>query len=118
MDNLASLLILASITASVSFTVCVTSVFKWLRTLGTWIHPKLGGFLHCPFCFGTWVTFGVVFLTYGKMTVTIVFSIPVLNFFLNSFAVTGLMAVIHSVILTAYKSVAIANALAKSSKPQ
>lgn len=99
-----NLLILAAISTSISFTVTVTGIFKPLREFLSPYHTKIEELLHCPFCFGTWVTFAVVALA-PNMILPIATN-SIINFFLNSFAITGIMGIMHYPILRAYQPVA------------
>lgn len=98
------LLIAASISAAISFIVTVTSIFKPLREYLSKIHPKLEELIHCPICFGTWVSLIVVLIGYTHLTIEL-HQMTVLNVIFNTFAVVGIMGLFHFVLLRAYESV-------------
>ena len=107
---LETIVYIALMVASVSFTITTTSIFKWFRELVSPIHGKIEELIHCPYCLGHWITFAVLFFIYD-------YSVSP-AFFLQAFAVMGLVAIFHYVILRAYEPVAKAMARRELEKKQ
>jgi hypothetical protein len=71
---------LSFITASISFTVTETKLFKRLRE---WVKERnafFGELLHCGYCFGHWVAFALVAIYQPK----VVSAWPPLDYFLTA----------------------------------
>jgi|UniRef100_UPI0040573A56 hypothetical protein len=71
---------LSFITASISFTVTETKLFKRLRE---WVKERnafFGELLHCGYCFGHWVAFALVAIYQPK----VVAAWPPLDYFLTA----------------------------------
>jgi hypothetical protein len=65
--NMQSAIILSFITASISFTVTETKLFKRLRE---WVKERnafFGELLHCGYCFGHWVAFALTAIYQPKV---------------------------------------------------
>lgn len=89
---------LSFVVTSISFAVTVTSIFKPLREWLSKLHPKVEELIHCPFCFGFWVTVVVVgYVEYRSM--------DLLPMILEVFAVLGVTAVLHYPVLRAYEPI-------------
>lgn len=100
-------LILTLAIASVSFTVTVTGIFKPVREKVGKIHSKIDELLHCPYCFGHWVTFATVYFTGTPYTFTRWgFYSPFADFLISCFAIMGAVGIVHHVLLRAYEPVA------------
>lgn len=91
--------------AAISFTISTTSIFKWLRDLISAIHPKLEELIHCPYCLSHWITFAVMIPLVGLYQPVIISGIYLYDFIINIFAITGLCALQHFIMLRAYEPV-------------
>lgn len=97
-----TLLVLAFITASVSFTIAVTSIFNFLRVAVSKLHPKLDELIHCPYCLGHYIAIGLLLITGCGLNIT---GWLLIDFALTVFAIMGMTACLHYVILRAYEPV-------------
>lgn len=98
------ILLIAFSSASISFTISSTSLFKSIRERVSKLHPKMEELIHCPWCLNHYV----VFITLLICDVGLIpFSnITLINFFVTSFVITAISGLIHYVLLRAYKPVA------------
>jgi hypothetical protein len=103
-----NILLLALVVASVTFTITTTSMFTWLRELVSPIHHKIEELIHCPYCLGHWLTFGLLLIV-PSFVVPILqptnFGVRLFNFLFTAFAVMAIVALLHYVLLRAYKPV-------------
>jgi hypothetical protein len=74
---------LSFITASISFTVTETKLFKRLREWTKEKNAFLGELLHCGYCFGHWVAFALTAIYQPK----VVSAWPPLDYFLTALLV-------------------------------
>lgn len=100
---MAIIFFIALVVASVSFTITVTSVFKWLRELVSSIHPKLEELIHCPYCLSHYIAALLIWLTDFIYPLT---NSLLLNFLLTLFSVVGIVAILHYVMLRTYEPIA------------
>jgi hypothetical protein len=102
-----TLVVLAFAVASISFTISVTSIFGWLREAVSSIHPKLEELIFCPYCLGHYIALVVLLTTgaYDSVFTDTINNVAV-RFLLIWFSVMGMVAVLHAVMLVAYKPVA------------
>lgn len=99
-------LIISLAVASVSYTVTQTPLFKPFRDLVGRIHPKIDQLFHCPYCFGHWLTFAVIWYTDNPISfVKYGYYYPAIDFLISSFAVMGAAAVLHFLIVRAYEPI-------------
>lgn len=92
--------------ASISYTICYTSIFKWLREWISPLHPKLEELIHCPYCFAHYVTLVVMFTTKNVSS----YLIPITgliwyDFLFTWFCIICVVSLLHSIMLIAYKPV-------------
>jgi lipid-A-disaccharide synthase-like uncharacterized protein len=110
MTNLTNIFILALVVASISFTVTTTSMFLWLREAVSTIHKKIEELIHCPYCLGHWVTFIVLFCVPTRFIIEVLkpenIGCRIFNFLFTTFAIMGMVALLHYVMLRAYEPVA------------
>lgn len=99
------ILILAFCVASISFTVTVTSIFKFLRDWVSKIHYKFEELIHCPWCFSHYVALLILFLC-NKEVYIIVSSSTIINFIVTWFAIIGISGLCHYILLRAYDPIA------------
>lgn len=104
MDNYLALIAVALCVAAISFTVTITSMFKWLLELLSKIHPKVEELIHCPWCFGHWVTFAIL-LTASKVRLLAVTDTWFYNFMFTAFVVMGMAGLVLYVLLRAFEPV-------------
>jgi len=81
-------LVLATVVASISFTVTEMKIFRGLREWAAGKSRLFGELLSCSYCFGHWVAFALVFL-YGSRMVKFW---PPLDYFLTAIFVAWLAA--------------------------
>jgi len=98
------LLFIAFSSASISFTISFTSIFKGFRERVSKVHPKLEELIHCPWCLNHYIVF-VTLLVSGTGYIPFS-SYTLLNFFFTAFVLTAISGLIHYVLLRAYKPVA------------
>lgn len=92
------LIIAAFACASISFTICITSIFKEVREIISLAHPKLEELIHCPWCLGHYIVLGYVLLLKPYESPE--------GFLISWFSIVGMMGCIHYVLLRAYEPVA------------
>jgi hypothetical protein len=102
-NNFITLMLTAFAVSSISFTVTFTGLFKEVREVISAQHHKLEELIHCPWCFSHWVTFFIVLLSSSTISFT---GIGLFDFFITSFAITGVSGLFHYVLLRAYEPVA------------
>lgn len=100
--HLEFLVVMALVVCSISFTVSFTGIFKPVRELLSRIHPKVEELIHCPYCFGHWVTFAVLGIVNDWIPFT---KIGFIDYLLTAFAIMALAGLGHYVLLRAYKPV-------------
>jgi|SRR5690606_10108936 len=83
--------------ASISFTITYTSIFEPLRNLISRLGKKADQLIHCPWCFNHYVVFIVVAIFHQS---------SFLEYLLRCFAIIGACALLHYVMLRAYKPIA------------
>lgn len=98
------LFLIAFGSASISFTMTYTSIFKWFRESSSKIHPKVEELVNCPWCFNHWVT--IVMLFVAEVDLLPLTSYTVINFLFTLFVLTTISGLIHYVLLRAYEPVA------------
>ncbi len=99
-------IILALCLSTISFTISFTGIFEPLRDLLSKIHPKIEELVNCPFCLSHWIVIFFSFFLYGVLTPEPVVGIYWIDFVANAFAIICISAMIHFVLLRAYKPVA------------
>jgi hypothetical protein len=108
-QSLINLLFVALVVASVTFTITTTSMFMWLRELVSPIHHKIEELIHCPYCLGHWATFIVLLILPHSFITDVLPAVNVgskiFNFLFNAFAIMSIVALLHYVMLRAYKPV-------------
>ncbi len=97
------IIILSFIVLSISFTITVTSIFKWLRELISSIHPKLEELIHCPYCLSHYITILLLIICNYRYLFT---KYIVVNYILTTFCIVGIVSVLHYIVLRAYEPIA------------
>lgn len=90
--------------AGISFTITVTSIFKWFRELLSKIHPKIEELVHCPWCFSHYV--GLIMLLVSDVNLVDVSIHTWFNFLVTWFAMIAINGLVHYVLVRAYEPVA------------
>lgn len=98
-----NILLVAAAVAAASFTITTTSIFLPVRERISKVHPKLEELIHCPWCLGHYITFGILLL--DNIQLLNVSKYWIFNYFLTAFAVMGIVGLMHYVLLLAYKPV-------------
>ena len=106
---------LSLIVASVSFTVAVTSIFQPVRRIVSGWHPKLEELIHCPYCLGHYIAFALMLFVRMPLEFSDVFLI---SYLASSFAVMGMVALMHFFIVRAYQPIAEMEDIRKALKRQ
>lgn len=97
-----TLIIYSAIIASCSFTISVTSIFKPFRDLISKIHPKIEELIHCPYCLSHYIAMLILLITDWAFLFT---KSSILNFIFTLLSITGVVALMHYIILRAYSPV-------------
>lgn len=98
-SQLLPVLVLSLACASISTTVTGMHIFEWLRVWAAHANPWLGRLLHCGYCFGHWVAFGLVIIYRHRMYVSNVWPI---DYFLTALVIawlSGIQWVIMSILI-------------------
>lgn len=98
-------LVIASAIGAITFTISVTSIFKWLRELLSKIHSKIDELIHCPFCLSFWITLILCFFL-KRENIFQVTKIFIIDYLVFIFAVMGVSGIFHYILLRAYEPVA------------
>ena len=96
-------ILVAACAASISFTVTMSGMFESMRE---WIYNKnefFGQLITCPYCFGHYVV--LVMLLTSNIPLLQVSSMDLYNALFTWFALMGIVALLHKVIITAYEPV-------------
>lgn len=104
MDILIRVIFMAFCVSSISYTICSTGIFKWLRELISPLHSKIEEWIHCPYCFGHFVSLILLLCLWGEFIE--ISDYVVFNFFFTWFTIMGICGLIHFVLLRAYEPVA------------
>lgn len=99
------LILLALCLSTVTFTISSTGIFEPVRKLLSKIHLKVEELIHCPFCLSHWVVIFFSFFFYNAIEPEPILGIYWFDFIVNAFAIICISAVIHFVLLRAYKPV-------------
>jgi hypothetical protein len=103
MKETSLLLIISLAVSGISFTISVTSIFKWLRELISPLSHKVEELIHCPWCLSHYVTIFFLLFVYDK---TIFLDISFwIHIILNWLAIICVSGLCHYVLLRAYDPV-------------
>ena len=92
--------------ASISYTICWTSIFRWLREWLSKFHHKLEELIHCPYCFAHYVILVIMLTTKDVSECLVPISQSVVyNFLFTWFCIVCATSLLHSIMLIAYKPV-------------
>lgn len=106
MINFEYILSVALCAASISYTVCYASIFKWLREWLSKYHHKLEELIHCPYCFCHYVILVIMFTTEDVEECLVYISGNVIyDFLFTWFCIVCVTSLLHCVMLIAYKPV-------------
>jgi len=100
------ILLLGLAVSALTFTICVTSIFSWLRELISKIHPKLEELIFCPWCLSFWLTTCLLLFRDKDVKLLIITNYLVINFLLTVFSIMTISGIIHFVLLRAYEPIA------------
>ena len=106
MENYEYVIFVALCAASISYTICCTSIFKPFREWLSPFHPKLEELIHCPYCFSHYVILTIMFTT--KNITEYLFPISqfvVYDFLFTWFCIVCAASLLHYIMLIAYKPV-------------
>lgn len=102
---IAYIILVALCAACISYTICCTSIFLWLRELVSPIHHKIEELIHCPYCLSHYIVLIIMLLT-DKLPVYSIFPWFICNFLFMWFVIVGVVGLLHHVLIRAYKPVA------------
>ena len=92
--------------ASISYTICFTSIFKGFREWLSQFHHKLEELIHCPYCFSHYVILTIMFTTSNLSEYLVPISkFIVYNFLFTWFCIVCITSLLHYVMLRTYKPV-------------
>lgn len=100
------ILAVALCAASISYTICCTSIFKGIREWLSKFHHKLEELIHCPYCFSHYVIIVIMLTTEGINGYLVHISQSIAyNFLFTWFCIVCVTCLLHYVMLLAYKPV-------------
>lgn len=92
--------------ASITYTICYTSIFYSFREWLSKFHHKLEELIHCPYCLGHYVILTIMFTTKDISTKLVpITDYVVYNFLFTWFCIVCVMSLLHYVMLLAYQPV-------------
>lgn len=92
--------------ASITYTICCTSIFYGFREWLSKFHHKLEELIHCPYCLGHYVILTIMFTTKDISTKLVpITDYVVYNFLFTWFCIVCVMSLLHYVMLLAYQPV-------------
>lgn len=92
--------------ASISYTICYTSIFKGFREWISKFHHKLEELIHCPYCFCHYVILVIMLTTKDISSKLIpITDYVIYNFLFTWFCIVCITSLLHCVMLIAYKPV-------------
>lgn len=98
------LLLVALATASMSYTITQTSIFKGLRELISKINPFFEDLVHCPWCLGHYISLVWLFIFHKQI---IFYDVNViLHFIFDWFVVMGIVGLLLYILLRALAPIA------------
>lgn len=106
MTHFEYIIFVALCAASISYTICWASIFKWLREWLSKYHHKLEELIHCPYCFGHYVILTIMLTTKDIETHVVPISGYIIyDFLFTWFCIVCVTSLLHFVMLLAYKPV-------------
>ena len=87
------ILTVAICAACISYTICCTSIFFWLRELVSPIHHKIDELIHCPYCLSHYIVLIIMLLSDNPPLCPL-------------FVIVGIIALLHYIMVRTYKPVA------------
>ena len=114
MDLLTYILIVSLCSASISYTVSCAGIFEGLRKAvskwGKWFEDLI----HCPYCFGHYVTLAIILITLmGGSELFYIADWNLFDLLFVWFACVCVMSLLHFIMVRAYKPVAESEAIRK-----
>ena len=97
------ILTVALCAASISYTICYTSIFVWLREWLSKYHHKLEELIHCPYCFCHYVILTIMLTTDGVLVP--ISQSTLYNFLFTWFCIVCVTSLLHCIMLIAYEPV-------------
>lgn len=92
--------------ASITYTICYTSIFYGFREWLSKFHHKLEELIHCPYCLGHYVILTIMFTTKDISTKLVpITDYVVYNFLFTWFCIVCVMSLLHYIMLLAYQPV-------------
>ncbi len=114
------ILAVALCAASISYTISVAGIFKWLRD---WITDHIGGkveeLIHCPYCLGHYVIL-VIMLTTKDICLYLIpiTGLIVYDFLFTWFCIVCILSLLHYFMNLAYKPIAESEGIREKIKMQ
>ena len=92
--------------ASISYTICYTSIFRGFREWISKFHHKIEELIHCPYCFCHYVILVIMLTTKDISNKLIpITDYVIYNFLFTWFCIVCITSLLHCVMLIAYKPV-------------
>lgn len=119
MFNIIIYLIVAAISAaSITYTLCCTSIFRRPREYIAKKIPRLESLVYCPYCLGHYISLIIVLLIIDKYNTLPITNYTLINVLLMWFMVITIMSLVHKTILKTYEPIAKAKAMRAKLKNQ
>lgn len=100
------IILVALCAASISYTICYASLFKFFREWISKFHPKLEELIHCPYCFCHYVILTIMLTTEDVCSLLVPISgLIVYDFLFTWFCIVCVTSLLHYIMLLAYKPI-------------
>ena len=100
------IILVALCAASISYTICYTSIFRGVREWLSKYHHKLEELIHCPYCFCHYVILTIMLTTdHIEEYLVHISGYIVYDFLFTWFCIVCVTSLLHCIMLIAYKPV-------------
>lgn len=100
------IILVALCAASITYTICYTSIFLSFREWLSKFHHKLEELIHCPYCLGHYVILTIMFTTKDISTKLVPITDHIVyNFLFTWFCIVCVMSLLHCIMLLAYQPI-------------
>ena len=106
--NIIYILAIALCSASISYTISMAGIFKWLREWIDKVFPeKISELVHCPYCLAHYIILCIMLTTHINSYLIPISSYVLYNFLFTWFVIVCLVSLLHFVMVRTYAPVAI-----------
>ena len=106
--NIIYILAIALCSASISYTISMAGIFKWLREWIDEVLPeKISELVHCPYCLAHYIILCIMLTTHINSYLIPISSYVLYNFLFTWFVIVCLVSLLHFVMVRTYAPVAI-----------